>query len=671
MRIYFILISFLILTVIPGNSFCQSSAKIDSLLKSLLYSSGEKKVDALSAISDFYLRDSPEKSIQYANKALELSLTIGYKKGIGDSYNLLGIANYYTGQYADALNYYKMSLAVREGLKSKKEIASSFNNIGLVYNELGSYEKSLEFGLKSLKIREELGDKYNIGVSLLNTGLIYFNISDFKSALKNYQDALNIMEALQKENAVLIILNLLGNIHRKLNNPILALDYYNRSIRLSQKLSDKKGLADSYHNTANIYCDLKNYSTALEFYKKTLTLYNELGDKNEIANAYNNIALAYKELNNFKEMKSYLDKGLILAKSINAVPLLEDNYQFTSEYYEGIHDYTNSLKYFQMYSTIKDTLFNKQSNDQIEDLRTRYETEKKEQEIARLQQEKQFQAKELEVQSVWRASLTGGVILLGLLIFILYNRYNIKKKSELKIKQQNLVLENLNNEKNMFLGIAAHDLKNPLTSIIIDTATIKMLQEKKKTKEISLKLFDIESTAERMKDIVSKLLDLNKIESGNIKMEISEFNLTALIKELITGYNKISEAKNINLYYLPDRENIVIKSDKNLIIQIMDNLISNAIKFSNNDRNVHIKINSENSRIIINIKDEGPGFSENELNNLFNKFSKFSAKPTAGEHSTGLGLSIVKTLTEMLHGNVRCESTKGNGSIFYLELPVT
>ncbi len=678
--------------------FCQELNIPDSLSKKLLIATGENKADLLNGISNSFLRTSPQKTIEYAKKALDLSSSINYKKGVGDAYNLLGIANYYSGQFAYALTNYKSSLSVREKLHDKKNIASSLNNIGLVYNQLGDYKQALEYGLKSLKLRLEIGDKYNIGVSYLNVGTVYYFINDFNSSLNQYKAALDIMNSLKEEKVILIILTYIGNIYRDLLKPEKALDYYDQSIKLSEKLNDKKGMADAYQSKANTLVTIKKFNSALEYYKKSLQIYLQLGDKSAIANAYNNTANAYKYLGNYKEMKPLLDKGLKLSLSVNAKPVMQDSYEYLSEYYEAVNDFPNALKYFKKSTEIKDTLFNEGSNKQIEELKTSYETEQKELAITKLQHEKQIQDKELEVQNIWKISLAVGLILAAILLFVLYNRYNLKKKSEIKIKQQNqeilsqqivlekqsaeiqdaneelkiknIALENLNDEKDLFLGIAAHDLKNPLTSIIIDATTVKLYQEKNKTEEINRKMDEIESTAKRMKDIVTKLLDLNSIESRKLNLVMSQFDLVVLLKVITEEYKKQAEAKGIKLYFNSYLNSLQITSDKNVIAQIIDNLISNAIKFSDHGKNVFIEILRDNQKSIISIKDEGPGFKEGEKNNLFKRFAKFSAKPTGGENSTGLGLSIAKTLVEMLNGNIWCESESKSGSKFFIELPI-
>ncbi len=690
--------TFFIFIIYSASIIPQNMTAIDSLIKASENSSGEHKVDLLNDLSDSYLRSSPESSVKYASEALQTSKKINYKKGQGDAYNQLGIANYYLAQFSDALTYYNYSLAIRKELNNKKDVASSLNNIGLLYSNLGNYQKSLEYGLEALKTREEIGNQYYIGVSLLNIGIVYFNIGDINSALEYDTKALKVMQSIKKENVVLILLVNIGSIYRRKGSYNKAMDYYNRSVNLSNKLGDKKGAADAYYSIATINWMLKKYKTALNYYKKSLAIYESLGDKYDISSNSNSIAITYANLKEFDKMKSYLQRALKLALEIKSKPLIQDNYEYTSTYYEGKKNFSEALKYFHLYSEIKDTILNQQSNDQIEELKTRYETEKKEQKILQLQQGKKIEDKEIEVKNIWETSLVIGLILTGILLFVLYNRYNLEKKAEAKIKKQNveilaqqeelksqaaaiqdaneelrqknITLENLNEEKDMFLGIAAHDLKNPLTSIIVDTTTVKLYQQKNRSGEISQKMEEIESTAKRMKDIITKLLDLNAIETGKLNLVISEFDLVDLMNSITEVYKEQALRKGIHLYFNSKAVSLKILSDKSVLMQIIDNIISNAVKFSGSGKSIYVDVDKSNNQSIISIKDEGPGFKEEELKNMFKRFAKFSAKPTSGENSSGLGLSISKKLIDMLNGKISIESKVHEGSTFFIELPM-
>ncbi len=241
-------------------------------------------------------------------------------------------------------------------------------------------------------------------------------------------------------------------------------------------------------------------------------------------------------------------------------------------------------------------------------------------------------------------------------------------KYKKEIEEKNKLLERLNLEKNEFLGIAAHDLKNPIYSISMLAKVIK--NEKSLTNdEIAEFANDIIITSERMLGLISNLLDLNKIELGQIILKPEYVNLKELILNTIEIYLERANKKNISIHLYSENASPIIYIDRNVLFQIFDNLISNAIKYSDCSKSILINITTNKNRHIISVEDQGPGIRDEELPKLFQKFAKLSSKPTGDEDSTGLGLSIVKRYIDMLNGSVYCKSIFGQGSTFYVELP--
>ncbi len=229
------------------------------------------------------------------------------------------------------------------------------------------------------------------------------------------------------------------------------------------------------------------------------------------------------------------------------------------------------------------------------------------------------------------------------------------------------VLE-LNNEKNEFLGIAAHDLKNPLVAI---KGFGEIIQHDSKLTREDLEEFagTIVESSERMFDIITSLLDINKIEEGkvNIKYEIASAN--EIVKTLINQNIESAKKKEITIDFIPLNQDTEFNTDRTLLSQVLDNCISNAIKFSPIGKSIGISIFDHPKSIIFEVKDNGPGLSKDDKLKLFKKFSKLSARPTAGEHSTGLGLSISKKIAEILGGDISVESELGSGAKFIIEIP--
>ncbi len=251
------------------------------------------------------------------------------------------------------------------------------------------------------------------------------------------------------------------------------------------------------------------------------------------------------------------------------------------------------------------------------------------------------------------------------LLVRVHNHLELKKYRDL-VLAKNLQLENLNLEKNELLGIAAHDLKNPIYNISMLAKVI--LEEELEKEEIAEFAGDIVKTSEKMLDLIKNLLDINAIEEGRIKICIEDTNLDELIKTSMKIYKDRAAAKSIELNYENLSKDSKAKADSNAMHQVLDNLISNAIKYSPLEKSIYISLFDSGEEIICSIKDEGPGLDEKDKSKLFQKFSKLSPQPTAGEHSTGLGLSIVKKYLDLMNGSIEVETELGMGCNFIVKL---
>lgn len=246
------------------------------------------------------------------------------------------------------------------------------------------------------------------------------------------------------------------------------------------------------------------------------------------------------------------------------------------------------------------------------------------------------------------------------------NKVRLLKEQEKK----NAELTQLNQEKNEFLGIAAHDLKNPLSAIL---GMAEMVQESVDT-ITSTEMLEycsiIQRSARIMFQLITNLLDVNAIESKGINLHLESINLFPILQNIVDSYRERAKVKNIKLQFDATNDQYIAFIDLSTAQQILDNLISNAIKYSPYGKTVHIRICHDEQFIRCEIRDEGMGLSPADQKKLFGKFTRLTTKPTGGEHSTGLGLFIVKKLVDMMQGKVWCESELGKGATFIVKLPV-
>ncbi len=242
--------------------------------------------------------------------------------------------------------------------------------------------------------------------------------------------------------------------------------------------------------------------------------------------------------------------------------------------------------------------------------------------------------------------------------------------SKLKLKQMNEELIMLNNQKNEFLSIAAHDMKNPLSVIKGLADFLIIYNEEMEMTEILDIASQIKTSSEFMFKLIVDLLDVNAIEQGKIEVNYEALETKIILNQTLKRFEYNAEKKNIKILCSDDSNNSLIYSDQHRLRQILDNLVSNALKFSPHNKRIWMNTYLDGSEhVVFEIKDEGPGISEADKRKLFTKFAKLSARPTDNENSTGLGLSIVKKIAEAMNCDIWCESEETKGTSFKLKVP--
>ncbi len=259
-----------------------------------------------------------------------------------------------------------------------------------------------------------------------------------------------------------------------------------------------------------------------------------------------------------------------------------------------------------------------------------------------------------------------------------FNNDELHSRTKTLVRLKKLTEENKNLQraielKNQFINMTIHDLKNPLG--VVKGVTEILLDELKDQPE-KIELLDLlKESAGLMMNLVYELLEAAKIESGKISLSKRKLDLNQAAEEVVVKNTQTANKKNQNILFSPDKEvDCDIYADPVRLLEILDNLISNAVKFSPKDKDIYVTVRHriEDDGFIFlqfSVKDQGPGMTERDKQKAFQSFQKLSAQPTGGEPSSGLGLSIVKNLVELHDAKIWIESEHGKGAEFIVEFP--
>lgn len=275
----------------------------------------------------------------------------------------------------------------------------------------------------------------------------------------------------------------------------------------------------------------------------------------------------------------------------------------------------------------------------------------------------------------WEALISGAGYL-GLVVFmsmlgLIFESGRAKATARMQaaldeLRSKNEELTVLHQEKVEFMGIAAHDLKNPLQVIMASGEMMKDVDDPGMLKEMTDMII---KASQRMHRLIKDLLDNNAIDEGRFASKIEPCDMGPLVSQIVGQNLYAAKAKQIEIR-VGVQKDLIVRTDSAAALQVLDNLVSNAVKYSPRNTTIHVHLVPEKGHALVLVRDEGPGISEEDQKKLFVKYCRLTAQPTGGESSTGLGLSIAKRLAQQLGGDILCRSALGAGTTFSFRLPL-
>lgn len=583
------------------------------------------------------LSDYP-RALENCTKALTIAEEFGMKDEIARVTGNIAIIYRLLADYPCALEFSIQSLNAHKELGIEENVGRMTGHIGSVYRALADYPRALDYYSKALATFINLGMKAETAEVIGNIGLVYFSLADYPRALDSFENALIIHEELGMKAAVARVTGHIGSVYTELSDYSHALEYFMKALDVQKELDNKALVATEIGHIGRVYYLLSDYPRALEYYSKALVAHQELGMKAEVASMKGNMGSLYANIDfeghDIVKSEEYLLQAIILNEELGTKQNLYEQHKTLAGLYSSQGRWEEAYKHISLYHLFKGEVQSEEAKKHADKLEYERKEAEREKQLATENARKEEREKVIEELTTLNASL-----------------------------------HEANRQKNEVIGIVAHDLKNPLSAILLTSETLNRYFSHLNKDEILDKLSKINSTAVRMNLIIRNLLDIQKLKAGKFTLVLQPVVVSSILNVIISDYKEPALKKNITLHTVIPEKSLVVLSEQTALHEVLDNLISNAVKYSPFDTNVYVHVGETKQTVRISVQDEGPGLTEEDKKKLFGQFSRLSAKPTGGEHSTGLGLSIVQHLIEMMNGKIWCESEAGKGATFYVELP--
>jgi signal transduction histidine kinase/tetratricopeptide (TPR) repeat protein len=570
-----------------------------------------------------------------------------------------------------AIKYANQGLSYAQKTNNKKQIALAYTYLGTAYEIKSDYPRALQNLYKALEINEKIGDIKPLNSLYNNIGLIYIDLKNYKQGLIFYNKALKLSYQSKQERRVSLLLNNIGDVYLQKEHYLKALNYFYKALIINKRLNENKGIGINLTNIGISYINIKNYEKGIEMLNKSISNY---GTTSNLYNTYNNFELgrAYYLMSQDKkyihDKKNYIDKSTVLLENVlkeftkyNSLKDIQETNFYLSKCYKYKGDYEIALNCFEKYSSIKDSIYSKESDKKLANLEFEREIDLRDQQI-------EIQALKInsEARKVYLLIAVAGAVaaLLGLFLFL----YLSKKRNNQLLKEKNKLISDINTQKDKFYSIIAHDLRGPFNGFLGLTELMAEDIDLMSPEEIKFASNNMRSSAKNLLNLLENLLDWSRMEQNLVPFEPEQHPLKCTILDSIITLNDSAEKKEINIH-TQILSNLFVFADKNMFQAVIRNIVLNAIKFTPKKGTIQIYASEDSSNITITIKDSGIGMSQNLINDLFKLDTKSNRIGTENEPSTGLGLILCKEFIDKHNGKIWVESEEGNGSTFFISLP--
>jgi len=708
---------------------------------------GREKVDLLLELSKMLLTEDVIASREADSLALKLSRQARYIQGESRSLTIAGRIELSQDEYWQAINNFEEALKLVENDELRVGIIGA--NIALAYHKLGWADKAKakliesENIYKSLKMTPEVIEE--LTKCYMNQGTIDLERGLFEESLSLFLKAMQEVEKIKKPTLEASIKGYIGRVYQSLMNPALSLEYYRQALQVHQEMNNHREIAIVYGNMGTLYSEMEDYERALEFYEKSLAEYRSMEDVfgvatvlGNIGNIYyfqqdyektldyyrqtleifetlgaglylayltNNMGIIYLEMGDYQQAETAIKRALEYAEEFHSLELKAEINASLSELSLAKGDAELALQYKNVESSLRDSIFATTSAQQIAEMQTKYNTERKERENILLRKDNEIKELEIGRKEMQRNYMIVLAIVVLIMVVFIYNRYRSKKKSaevlsaknevithqkeeltetlaELKKTQKQLVeSEKMASLGSLVTGVA-HEINTPVGIIITAASNLadrqKAILEKFQTNK--MKKSDLESfmdytgkagnlilsNSQRTGELVKSF---KKVSVDQSTEEKRQFKIRNYIQDVLVSLEPKFKGKKIDVNIRCD-EFLVWNSFPGIFAQIITNLVINSLvhAFKKSDGGeIGFLISTSETRLNIEYYDTGEGMNSDTLQRIFDPF--FTTNKQTG---TGLGMHIIYNLvTQKLLGNIVVESKPGDGAHFKMNFPFT
>lgn len=640
-------------------------------------------------LADDLRKTAPDSALSITNDVIRQTRQTKMYAILGDAFNLTGLIYDAKDKYTDALKYFTEALNYYQKTADQTRIAKAYNNLGGTWYSLDNYEKAFEYHKKALKIRRETSDPL-LSATYNSIGIIYYEQGNYTAALDNYVKAITVAEKYADEPMQAKLSSNICVIYWDQKNYKLASQYAQSALRLHTKANNYASMATAYNNVAGIALDqgdfktaktnfdnailyaLKvnyptaiataysnlgeaeyqqsHYAAAIDYSLKALAKRREIGKKPAIVKSLIKLGEAYSSIKNYVKAEQFYQEALDISNQNGLLKERMRIYDELAQLYKNKGDMTKAYDYLNMFHKTNDTLFSNANSKTIQELQTKYETEKKEKQIAVLNHQTTIQQLKISRSNTTIGIISGSLVIVLILAALFYNRYKLKQEARLQaevINQQAIASKGIiEAEERERKRIAAdlHDGVGQTFSVVrLNLASLLGRIDFNKTEDALLAdktMALVDESCKEVRTIAHQMMPNILLKTG----------LASAVKDFVTKIDADKLKVTVETSGLGER---LDGNTEIVLYRILQECVNNVIKHAEASR-LDIQLSRDDGGVSAMVEDNGKGFDTNKKENF-----------------EGIGIKNIITRLTYLKGTVDFSSAPGKGTLVAIYVPLT
>ncbi len=665
---------FVILLLIPASSLAVFEADSMAVEATLSRMPAGERLEFLADTVQRTMRNDPRLALAIARRSRDEAMALGDDRALLMAWRNCGVANYYLGDYRDALRSYEEAMAISEDLADTSMITNTTINIGVLYFVWGEHDLALEYYLRALDFASFLGHEEGLANIYNNVAAVHHTAERYDAALEYYELAEELYRSTGNETYEASTLNNIGLVQHELENYDAASTTLLHALDIERRMKDRPGEALSLNNLGMVREKQGRRDEARRLYEEALAIRRELEDRQGESVSLHLLGSALVAEGQTAEGIALLEEALAIARELEVRELVRDDLLALSNAWEASGRHDLAFEFYKEYKDAHDRIFDEMRTRQMAAAEAGFELDLKDREIVSLKREAEFEASRRRL-----FLLAAG--LLTVILALLWNRYRYQKHAHYQILAKNEALEKAHRELEKaareelahvtrvstmgeLTAAFAHELNQPLTAIKANARTARNMLgvDTSGAAEIADALFDIREDAERAREIITRLREM--IRKGGERRE--NHDLRDIVRTAAGFMTSRAQAQDVDIELVCPDEGVPILCDHIQLQQVVINLVQNSLAAMEPVGAGRIIVRVEPSvdgACEFRVADQGPEIPPEILSDMFHPF--FTTKTTG----LGMGLPICRTIIEAHGGGIEVEAVKCGGLVVICTIP--